>query len=159
MKIEFVNNSFDEGLVLVQNNNVKPSSTSVGFFDEMSCAGSFFWFDNEHDLKYNLLNGWYARDTEERDVDYYDGVALLSVILDLNTDIETLWSEISEKLITESTLNWSGSINGLLKGGERFEVCFREEFYDFLGLGELDELEPTNVMGSLIEYLDDYCWG
>ena len=158
MKTEFVNNGFDEGIDLLEK-HITPSSTSVGFFDEMCGAGQFFWFDNEHDLKYHLLNCWFARDTEERDVDYYDGVALLSVILDLNSDIETLWSEISEKLVTESTLNWSGSIKSLLKGDKSFEVCFREEFYDFLGLDELDELEPTNVMESLIKYLDGYCWG
>ena len=90
---------------------------------------------------------------------YKHGEALLSVIQDLNTDIETLWSEISEKLKTENQLLWSGSINHLLIGDKSFEVDFREGFYDSMGMDESNKPEQPNIMESLIEYLDGYCWG
>jgi hypothetical protein len=131
-QIEFLNYDYTAANAFLNDNNKHPHKESLGFFDESDGAGQFYWFDNEQDLKNALLNGWYARDTEERDADYYDSAMLLKVYLELNKGVEKIWKELPAKLNTEQQLLWSGNIYQLLTDENDFAVSFREEFKDFL---------------------------
>jgi len=182
--IEFLNNDFKTGNALMNENNMKPGKDCLGFFDECDGAGQFYWFKNEHDLKSGLLNGWYARQTEERDEDYYDGAALLRILLEMNEHVDSLWLEISGKLNIDSQLLWTGRIQQLLTDENDFAKSLREDFEDFLirkeaGLynskdhdswqrrlealsNDLDPQLPHNQVGfgipsqEMLEYLAEY---
>jgi len=175
-QLEFLNNDFNTGNYFLNDNNKKPHKDSLGFFVEVDGAGQFYWFDNEFDLKNALLNGWYARDTEERDGDFYDGVILLQLCIEMTEDIGSIWQEVSAKLNTEQQLLWSGNILQLLTDENDFAVDFRCDFKDFLireqPPSSSDENDPSllqnkisqvppsfEVLEKLFEYLEDYCWG
>lgn len=175
-QLEFLNYDFDTANAFLNENNKKPNKDSIGFFDATDGAGQFYWFDNEYDLKNGLLNGWYPRDTEERDGEYYDGVIMLKLCFEMNEDIGNLWQEVSAKLNTEQQLLWSGHIQQLLTDENDFAVDFRCDFKDFLIHKQpptsCDENDPSllqnkisqvptspEVLEKLFEYLEDYCWG
>ncbi len=145
LQIQFLNHDFDTANAFLNDNNKEPHKDSLGFFEAADGAGQFYWFDNVYDLKNGLLNGWYPRDTEERDGDFYDGVILLKLCLEMNVDIGSIWQEVSAKLDTEQQLLWSGHILQLLTGENDFAVNFREEFKDYLiskQFGSYENLEP-----------------
>jgi len=154
---------------------MKPGKDCLGFFDECDGAGQFYWFVSEIELKYALLNGWYARQTEERDADYYDGAALLGVILELSEGIDKLWIELPGKLDTECQILWSGKILQLLTDENELAEYFRKDFKDFLmrtQTEDYDDYDPLllhnnaghgtpspELLELLFEFLEDYCWG
>lgn len=156
--IEFLNNDFDEANAYLNDHSIDPDENSLGFFDSFDGAGQFYWFNNEADLKLALLNGWYARNTEEREADYYDGLALLRVYLEISFNIDTLCQQIPENLCTDNQIIWSGHLLNLVTDQDDFATSFREEFRDFIEQKKIKLTDPE-IIGSLLQFLKNYCKG
>jgi hypothetical protein len=135
----FDDNEFNIGAELINEMIHEPLKNSVGLYSSIHGAGSFFWFNNEHELKKWLLNTLLAVETEERGADYYDNAMLLRIHLEMKNGVGNLCTSIPEGIFTENELYWTGNLLDLLTEESKFAIDFRRGFKEYLLRTEIDE--------------------
>jgi len=165
--IEFRDYDFDDANNLLNESSIKPPTMDcVGYF-EGDTGGQFYWFNDEEDLRFWLLNGWYGRSTEERDTGYYDGVQLLKNYLESGVMTDQIWSKMPKTIWSEYEILWSGHVTQLLTEDNIFAEGFREEFRQFL-IKEAPSIphnkigiDPpdTEILDVLVKFVTGYLRG
>ena len=165
--IEFKDYDFDNANNFLNQSSIEhPNKDCIGYF-EASTAGQFYWFDNEEDLKFWLLNGWYGRSTEERDKDYYDGAQILKNFLESDVKADKIWLQMPDGVYSEYEVRWSGHISQLLTEDCIFAEGLRQEFMQYMIKNASSVpwtkmgVEPPipEILGLLVTFVTGYFWG
>ncbi len=168
--IEFKDYEYDDANNLLTENSLEPPTKDcIGYF-EADRGGQFYWFKNEEDLRFWLLNGWYGRSTEERDKDYYNGVKILKDFLESDIKADKMWSQMPDNVFSESEVLWSGYIRQLLTVDCDFAERIREEFKTYM-IRNANSLPPSvrwfkmgndppipEILDLLVKFVTGYCW-